>query len=58
MTFRVAQCPLKRQRAEKAGNGQKDGEGCVQSSRPEQLPWSVNSNKDSPDESLIKAPGL
>lgn len=57
MVFRVAPAPFKRQRAEEAGNGEKDGKGCVHSSWSEQLPWSVNSNKDSPDESVIKAPG-
>lgn len=45
MVFRVAPAPFKRQRAEEAGNGEKDGKGCVHSSRSEQLPWSVNSNK-------------
>lgn len=45
VVFRVAPAPFKRQRAEEAGNGEKDGKGCVHSSRSEQLPWSVNSNK-------------
>lgn len=56
MIFRAARASFKRQRAEEAGNGEKDGEGCVHSGRSEQLPQSVNSNKDSPDKSVIKAP--